>query len=75
MDKEGFITILKNISFLFIIGKKDKVVLDLTSKFIKKYTIQKNSKVEIVKNATHLFEEGALEKVGDIAVRWFIQHL
>ena len=61
---------------LFIIGEKDKVVLDLTSKFIKKCTIEKNSKVEIVKNATHLFEEeGALEKVGDIAVRSFIQHL
>ena len=66
---------LKNIPFLFIIGNKDKVVLDLTSKFIKKCNIENNSKVEIVNNATHLFEEGALEKVGDIAVRWFIQHL
>ena len=50
--------------------------MDLTSKFIRKCNIQKNSKVEIVNNATHLFEEeGTLEKVGEIAEKWFIQHL
>ncbi len=67
---------LKNIPFLFIIGKKDKVVLDLTSKFIKKCNIENNSKIEIVNNSTHLFEEpGTLERVKDITEKWFIQHL
>jgi hypothetical protein len=34
---------LKNIPLLFIIGRKYKLILDLTSKFIKKCNIQKNS--------------------------------
>jgi len=68
---QGNFQSIKNIPLLFIIGEKDKVVLDLTSKFIKKYDIEKNSKIQIVKNATHLFEEeGTLEKVGDMAVKW-----
>ena len=67
---------IRNCPLLFIIGQKDKLVLDWTKNFIKNYKLVDNSKLEIVKNATHSFEElGTLEKVGDIAVRWFIQHL
>jgi hypothetical protein len=61
---------------LFIIGEKDKLVLDLTFKFIKKLNIQKNSKIQTVRHATHLFEEpGALENVSAIAAEWFTKYL
>jgi hypothetical protein len=67
---------IRNLPILFIIGEKDKLILDLTFKFIKKLNMQKNSKVEKVNNATHLFEEpGALEKVEYIAEKWFLQYL
>jgi len=59
---------IKNIPLLFIIGQKDKLVLDLTKNFIKKNKSLNNSKIEIIKDASHLFEEeGTLEKAGDIA--------
>ena len=67
---------IRNRPLLFIFGQKDKMVLEWTKHFIKNYKLADNSKIEIVKNATHSFEElGTLEKVGDITVRWFIQHL
>jgi putative phosphoribosyl transferase len=65
-----------NIPLLFIIGKKDKLVLDWTKNFIKNNKLVSNSKIEIIKNASHLFEEeGTLEKAGDIVEKWFIQYL
>ena len=61
---------------MFIIGQKDKLVLDWTKNFIKNNKLVSNSKIEIIKDASHLFEEdGALEKVGEVAERWFILHL
>ena len=67
---------IKNIPLLFIIGQKDKFVLDWTKNFIKNNKLLNNSKIEIIKDASHLFEEeGTLEKAGDVAERWFIQHL
>ena len=66
----------KNIPLLFIIGQKDKLVLDWTNKFLKNNKLTKNSKIEIIKDASHLFQEKhTLEKVGNIAVKWFIQYL
>jgi len=66
----------KNIPLLFIIGQKDKLVLDWTKNFLKNNKLTNNSKIQIIKDANHLFEEeGTLEKVGDMAVKWFIQHL
>jgi putative phosphoribosyl transferase len=67
---------IKNIPLLFIIGQKDKLVLDLTKNFIKNNKLLNNSKIEIIKDASHIFEEeGTLEKAGEVAERWFIQHL
>ena len=61
---------------MFIIGQKDKLVLDWTKNFIKNNKLVSNSKIEIIKDASHLFEEdGTLEKVGEVAERWFILHL
>jgi putative phosphoribosyl transferase len=74
-DKK-IIETIKNIPLLFIIGQKDKLVLDWTKNFIKNNKLVSNSKFEIIKDASHLFEEeGTLEKAGDIATRWFILHL
>jgi putative phosphoribosyl transferase len=67
---------IKNIPILFVIGEKDKTVLELTLKFIKKYRLRKNSRIEIVKGATHLFEEDkALEQVSDISYQWLVEKL
>ena len=67
---------IKNIPLLFIIGEKDKLVLDLTKNFLKNNKLTNNSKIEIIKDATHLFEEkDTLEKVGKVAVKWFIEYL
>lgn len=64
---------IKKIPILFIIGQKDKLVLDWTKK---NYKLIDKFNIDIVKDASHLFEEkDALEKVAEIAVRWFIQHL
>jgi len=36
----------------------------------------RETRLEIVPRATHLFEEpGALERVADLAARWFERHL
>ena len=75
-NNKDIIEKIKYIPLLFIIGQKDKLVLDWTKNFIKKNKLVKNSKIEIIKDASHLFEEeGKLEKVGEVAEKWFIQHL
>jgi putative phosphoribosyl transferase len=67
---------IKNVPLLFIIGQKDKLVLDWTKNFIKNNKLVSNSKIEIIKDASHLFEEeSTLEKAGEVAERWFILHL
>ena len=67
---------IQNIPLLFIIGQKDKLVLDWTKNYIKNNKLVSNSKIEIIKDASHLFEEdGTLEKVGEVTERWFILHL
>jgi fermentation-respiration switch protein FrsA (DUF1100 family) len=67
---------IKNIPLLFIIGEKVKVVFDLTSKFIKKCHIEKNSRIKIVKGATHFFEEEiALDKVSNLSYEWLSKRL
>lgn len=59
---------------LFIVGSKDIEVLELNKLAMEK--ILSIKKLEIIVNATHLFEEkGALEKVADIAADWFLKYL
>ena len=53
---------IKNIPLLFIIGQKDKLVLELTKTFIKNNKLTNNSKIEIIKDASHLFEEPEFRK-------------
>jgi len=59
---------------LLIVGENDPQVLDLNKRALAQ--LNAPSKLEIVPNATHLFEEpGALEAVSLLAAEWFQVHL
>jgi dienelactone hydrolase len=57
---------------LLIVGALDPVVLDLNRRALEQLTVEK--RLEVVPNATHLFEEpGALERVAELARGWFLR--
>lgn len=59
---------------LLIVGGADTVVIGLNQEAYDMLSCEK--KLEIVARATHLFEEpGALEKVSDLASKWFLKYL
>lgn len=59
---------------LLIVGGRDIPVIMMNREALVKLNAHK--RLEIVPNATHLFEEpGALEQVARLARHWFIQHL
>jgi putative phosphoribosyl transferase len=59
---------------LLIVGGADTDVIQMNEKSFTQLSGKK--KMEIVADATHLFEEpGALEAVSELAVRWFTQYL
>ena len=59
---------------LLIVGGNDKPVIGMNREAMEKMSAEKE--LEIVPRATHLFEEpGALEKVAELAARWFGRHL
>ena len=59
---------------LLIVGENDPQVLDLNKWALTQLNAQ--SKLEIVPNATHLFEEpGTLEAAALLAAQWFRDHL
>lgn len=58
---------------LFIVGGEDHEVLKLNRNAFDEMRCEK--KLEVVPDATHLFEEpGALEAVAQLAVEWFLFH-
>jgi dienelactone hydrolase len=58
---------------LLIVGGKDDVVIELNEQA--QAQMRCEVKLEIVPDATHLFEErGALERVAQLAADWFIHH-
>lgn len=58
---------------LLIVGGADGVVVDLNRQAYD--ALQCEKALEIVPEATHLFEEpGALEQVSALATRWFVRH-
>ena len=60
---------------LLIVGSRDEQVLQLNESASTALT-QCKRQIEIVPDATHLFEEpGALEQVAALAARWFSLHL
>jgi putative phosphoribosyl transferase len=59
---------------LLIVGGRDDVVLQLNREAQAK--LRCTNDLDVVPGATHLFEEpGALERVADLAARWFLAHL
>jgi putative phosphoribosyl transferase len=59
---------------LLIVGGKDLPVIGMNQEAMKQLCVEK--KLEIVRGATHLFEEpGALEEVARLAADWFVRHL
>ena len=61
---------------LLIVGGRDELVLDLNRQAQAAMTRSVAVEVEIVRGATHLFEErGALERVAELARDWFLRHL
>jgi putative phosphoribosyl transferase len=59
---------------LLIVGGADWQVLELNEAAAKLLRCERE--VAIVPGATHLFEEpGALERVADLAAKWFVRHL
>ena len=56
-----------------IVGEKDEIVLQLNQQTLQLLNAEK--KLEVIPDATHLFEEsGALEKVSELAIKWFRQY-
>jgi putative phosphoribosyl transferase len=59
---------------LLIVGGDDVPVIELNEQALARLTVE--SRLEIVPNASHLFEEpGALERVAELARDWFHRHL
>lgn len=59
---------------LLVVGGADPVVLALNQQALTR--LSSPAALEVVPNATHLFEEpGALEQVADLAAAWFDRHL
>src|SRR2546422_941436 len=58
---------------LLIVGGADQPVIELNEQAMRQ--MRSETRLEIVPRATHLFEEpGALERVADLAARWFERH-
>ena len=58
---------------LLIVGSLDEYVLELNRKAFS--LIKSKKELEVVKGATHLFEEpGTLEKVAELSSKWFIEN-
>jgi putative phosphoribosyl transferase len=59
---------------LLIVGGRDEAVLELNREAARHLRCE--HRIEIVPGGTHLFEEpGALEKVSELAARWFVEHM
>ena len=59
---------------LLIVGGWDDVVIELNEKAYQELKCER--KLEIIPNATHLFEEpGKLEEVSRISASWFTKHI
>jgi len=61
---------------LCIVGSRDRMVMDLNYAALERLPRQTTQKVEIIRGATHLFEEpGTLDQVAVLARGWFRTYL
>ena len=60
---------------LFIVGGKEKLLVQVGNEALRKLRNSKEKDLNIVKNASHLFEEqGTMEEVSEITTRWMLRH-
>lgn len=60
---------------LFIVGSKEKSLLDISKQTMKKLRRSEEKELRIIQNASHLFEEeGSMKEVVQVATRWIIRH-
>lgn len=65
-----------NAPTLLIVGGRDDVVLELNREALARLPGSTEKALEVVTGAGHLFEEpGALQRVAELAARWFREHL
>lgn len=72
-DLAGLFLTKIQVPTLLIVGGNDDIVIDLNLEALNQLQCEK--KMEIIPEATHLFEEpGALEEVADLAAKWFLKY-
>ncbi len=60
---------------LFIAGSKEKSLVDISKRTIKKLRNVEEKELSIIENASHLFEgEDSMKQVAEVATRWIIRH-
>ena len=60
---------------LFIVGSKEKSLLDISKQTMKKLMNAEEKELSIIQNASHLFEEeGSMKEVVEISTRWIKRH-
>ncbi|HET6715494.1 MAG TPA: hypothetical protein VFG90_00075 [Nitrososphaeraceae archaeon] len=60
---------------LFIVGSKEKSLLDISKQTMKKLRNAEEKELSILQNASHLFEEeGSMKEVVEVATRWIKLH-
>ena len=60
---------------LFIVGSKEKSLLDISKQTMKKLMNAEEKELSIIQNASHLFEEeGSMKEVVEVATRWIKRH-
>jgi alpha/beta superfamily hydrolase len=60
---------------LFVVGSKEKLLIKVGDATLRKMRSSKEKKLNIIKGASHLFEErGAIVELSDITTTWMLQN-
>lgn len=60
---------------LFVVGGKEKYLVNLSKETIKKMRNSREKKLSIIKGASHLFEEeGSMLEVAEVTIDWFTRN-
>jgi hypothetical protein len=60
---------------LFIVGSKEKSLLDISKQTMKKLRNAEEKELSIIQNSSHLLEEeGSMKEVAEVATRWIKLH-
>ena len=62
-------------SCLFIVGSKEKILVKIGNETLRKLRNSKEKKLNIIKGASHLFEEeGSMEEVAETTRQWMVRN-